>query len=78
MPDHGAAWEKVLRKLKAGEMPPAGVHDRPATADIAIEQQRVERIAEEAIEKNVAANEKAVDGHNGALIALLAGTATER
>lgn len=31
---------------------------------------RLQQIAEDAIEKNVAANEKAVDGHNGALIAL--------
>ena len=34
VPAHADAWEKVVRKLSAGEMPPASVHDRPSKSDI--------------------------------------------
>ena len=29
VPQHAAAWEKVIRKLRTGEMPPANVRSRP-------------------------------------------------
>jgi len=29
VPAHGQTWEKVLRKVRSGEMPPARVHTRP-------------------------------------------------
>ena len=29
IPAHGQTWEKVLRKVRTGEMPPARVHARP-------------------------------------------------
>ncbi|HXI28774.1 MAG TPA: c-type cytochrome domain-containing protein, partial [Vicinamibacterales bacterium] len=29
VPDHAAVWEKVTRKLRSGEMPPASVRSRP-------------------------------------------------
>ena len=31
IPAHGAVWEKVLRKVRSGEMPPARVRTRPDT-----------------------------------------------
>jgi mono/diheme cytochrome c family protein len=35
VPGDAAVWEKVVRKLGAGEMPPASVHVRPSSADTA-------------------------------------------
>jgi mono/diheme cytochrome c family protein len=35
IPAHGQQWEKVLRKLRSGEMPPSTVHGRPAAAAVA-------------------------------------------
>jgi mono/diheme cytochrome c family protein len=32
IPAHGQTWEKVLRKVRSGEMPPARVHARPDAA----------------------------------------------